>query len=116
MGLARRIQLFPALSVVAALAAVLIGVIPVRAQTPPASGTTASPGAAGPPGVGVVAPPPTQPAPEFGFEESAPLEQGGIREEQSYPERTRAVYAPAFVKSAVKTVRTSRTSGLRIGL
>jgi len=116
MELTRRIQPFPALSVVAALAAVLIGVTPVRAQTPPAFGRTVSTGTAGSPGVGVVAPPPAQPTPEFGFEESIPLEQGGIREQGSYPERTRAVYAPAFVKSAVKTVRTSPTSGLRIGL
>ena len=116
MELSRRIQPFPVLSVVAVLAGVLIGASAVLAQTPAASGTATSRGAVGSSGVGVVAPPPTPPAPEFGFEESVPLEQGGIREEGSYPERTRAVYAPAFVKSAVKTVRTSRTSGLRIGL
>ena len=116
MGSARRIHPFPILSVVGSLAAVLVGASPAVAQTPPVSGTPTSPGGVGPPGLGVVAPRPTPPAPEFGFEESVPLELGGIREEASYPERTRAVYAPAFLKSAVKTVRTSRTSGLRIGL
>jgi hypothetical protein len=113
---ARRIQPFPVLSVAGVLAVVLIGASPVRAQTPPVLGTTVSSGTAGSSGVGVVAPPPTLPGPEFGFEESIPLEQGGVREESSYPERIRGVYAPAFVKSAVKTVRTSPTSGMRIGL
>ena len=114
MGRARRTRPFPVLSIITVLAALVIGASPVLGQTP-ASGASPSPGAVGSQ-VGVVAPQPTQPAPEFGFEESVPLERGSIREEASYPERTRAVYAPAFVKSAVKTVRTSRTSGLRMGL
>jgi hypothetical protein len=66
--------------------------------------------------VGVVAPPPTQLPPDFGFEPAIPPEQGGAREEEFYPERTRSIHQPAFVKGAVKTMRTSRTSGVRVGL
>jgi hypothetical protein len=114
MGSALRIQSFPVLSVAGLLAAVLVGVSPAAAQTPPASGTPASPGAAGSLGV-VVTPQPSQPAPEFGFERALPPEQGSPREED-YGERTRTIYQPAFVKGAVKTTRTSRTSGIRMGL
>lgn len=113
--MARTIQAFPVLSVVTTLAAVLVGASSVRAQTQPASGTSTPSGVAGPPGVGVVAPQPTQPAPEFGFEPALPPEQGSPRGED-YGERTRSVYQPAFVKGAVKTTRTSRTSGVRVGL
>ena len=111
----RRIQPLPILSVAMSLAAVLIGSSPVLAQTSPASGTPTST-ATDPLGVGVVAPQPTQPTPEFGFEPAIPPEQGGAREEEFYPERTRSIYQPAFVKGAVRTMRTSRTSGVRVGL
>jgi len=113
---ARRTHPFPVLSVVTALGAVLIGASAVLAQTTRASGTTASPGRVGLPGVGVVAPPPTQPAPEFGFEPAIPPDQGGTREGEFYPERTRSLHQPAFLKGAVRTIRTSRTSGVRVGL
>jgi hypothetical protein len=115
MESARRIEMLGALSVATALFAVLIGANTVLAQTSPASGTTTSKGP-GPMGVGVVAPEPTRPGPEFGFEHAIPFEQGGIREEEFYPERTRSIYQPAFVKGAVNTMRTSRTSGVRTGL
>jgi hypothetical protein len=115
MGLARWTQPFPILSVAMSLAAVFVGASPVLAQTPPASGTTTS-SATDSPGVGVVAPQPSQPPPEFGFEPAIPPEQGGAREEEFYPERTRSIHQPAFVKGAVRTTRTSRTSGVRVGL
>jgi hypothetical protein len=112
MGSTRGTWPFPTRSVVALLAFGLVGATSVGAQTPQAV-TRTSPGT---PGVGVVAPPPSPPAPEFGFEESLSLEQGGLREESSFPERIRGVYAPAFVKGATQTVRTSKTSGFRWGL
>jgi hypothetical protein len=65
--------------------------------------------------VGVVAPPPAQ-VPEFGFEPAIPPDQGRAREEEFYPERTRSIHQPAFVKGASTTMRTSRTSGVRVGL
>jgi hypothetical protein len=105
----------PVLSVVAALIALFIGASPVLGQTPPASGGPPAPGAAGSQ-LGVVAPQPAQPIPDFGFEPAIPPEQGGAREEEFYPERTRSIHQPAFVKGAVKTTRTSRTSGIRFGL
>jgi hypothetical protein len=114
MGRARRIRSVSVLSVVTALTALVMGANPVLGQTSPAAGAVQSPGAAGSQ-VGVVAPQPAQPAPEFGFEPAIPLEQGTPRSED-YGERTRSVYQPAFVKGAVKTTRTSRTSGVRVGL
>ena len=114
MGSARRIETLAVLTVATALFAVLIGAHPVLAQTPPASGTTTSKGP-GPVGVGVVAPEPSRPVPEFGFEPAIPPDQKGPREE-FYPERTRSIYQPAFVNGAVGTTRTSRTSGVRTGL
>jgi hypothetical protein len=95
------------------LAAGLAGAGSAVGQTPPATGVARTPGSQG---VTAVAPPSRPPAPEFGFEESIPLEQGGLREGESYGERTRAVYAPAFLKGATQTVRTSKTSGFRWGL
>jgi hypothetical protein len=89
------------------------GVMPGWAQDPPVTGTAQSSGS---PKVGVVAPEPRPTPPELGFERSIPQEPGALREDGTYPERTRAIYAPAFVKGGVKTVRTSRTSGLRMGL
>jgi hypothetical protein len=77
----------------------------------PAPGTTPPRTA---PGVGVVAPAPPRPPAEFGLERTYPPEQP--REGQFYPERTRSVHDPAFVTGAATTVRTSRTSGARIGL
>jgi hypothetical protein len=118
MGSARWIQTLAVLSATSSLVAVLIGANPVLAQTPqtpPAPGATTSKGS-GPVGVGVVAPEPTRPVPEFGFEPAIPPEQGGAREEEFYPERTRSIHQPAFVKGAVNTMRTSRTSGVRTGL
>jgi hypothetical protein len=118
MGSAPRIQTLAVLSAASMLVAVLIGANLVLAQTPetpPASGTTTSKGS-GPVGVGVVAPEPTRPVPEFGFELAIPPGQDGAREEEFYPERTRSIYQPAFVKGAVGTTRTSRTSGVRTGL
>jgi hypothetical protein len=57
-----------------------------------------------------------QPAPEFGFEPAIPPGQGRAREEEFYPERTRSIHQPAFLKGASTTLRTSRTSGVRVGL
>jgi hypothetical protein len=118
MGSAYRIRSFAILSVAGLLAAVLLGAVPAAAQTPPASGTTTSSGTAGAPGIGVVSPRPTQPskpAPDFGFEPALPPEQG-VPSEDAHGERTRTIYQPAFVKGAVTTKRTSRTSGIRVGL
>jgi hypothetical protein len=103
------------------LAVVLFGVTPVAAQTPPASETTTSSGTPGSPKIGVVAPQPPQPpqppkpAPDFGFEPALPPGQG-VPSEDAHGERTRTIYQPAFVKGAVTTKRTSRTSGIRMGL
>jgi hypothetical protein len=103
-----------------ALAAIVAGVSPVLAQTAPAAepapAPPSAPSAAAPVGVGVVAPTPQPPPPEFGFEQGIPPDQGGAREQEFYPERTRSIHQPAFLRGAVKTVRTSRTSGTRVGL
>jgi hypothetical protein len=112
MGSARPSQSVLTLSVAATLV-LGAGVLTAGAQTSPAGVTTTSRGVQG---GALVAPPPVPPAPEFGFEESLPLERGGIREQESYAERPRGVYAPAFVRSTVRTVRTSKSSGLRMGL
>jgi hypothetical protein len=115
MEAAYGIRAFSALSVLIALAATLVGVSSVLAQTPPASSPAPAPGATGPLGVGVVAP--SSPPPEFGFERSIPDGQDGAREEEFYPpERTRSIHQPAFLRGAAGTIRTSRTSGVRVGL
>jgi hypothetical protein len=116
MKAARPTQLFPVRSIATVLAGVLVAASPVWAQTtPPSGGQAAPPGVAGTPGVGVVAPQPTHPAPAFGFEPALPPEQGSPRQDD-HGERARSVYQPAFVKGAVNTLRTSRTSGVRVGL
>ena len=121
-SLLRMIRVFPVMVAAAPLAAVLVGALPVMGQTPPAgehvtttgnqaTGTTPKPGG------GVVAPQPAPPSPEFGFEESIPLQQGGLREQRSIPEpNLGGVYAPAFVRNGSGVVRTSQTSGMRMGL
>ncbi len=48
-------------------------------------------------------PQPTEPTPEFGFERGIPPEQKGAREQEFYPERTRSIHQPAFVKGAART-------------
>jgi hypothetical protein len=118
MGSARRNRPSAALSIAGFLAVVLLGGGPAWAQaqapqgsSPPAAGTPA-------PGMGVtVTPRPSQPPPsrDWGFEPALPPEQGSPREED-HGERTRTIFQPAFVKGAVKTTRTSRTSGVRYGL
>jgi hypothetical protein len=92
---------------------ILLGALPVAAQS---SGDAAGGGTPPRTGMGVVAPPPTRHSADFGLEPALPPEQQGAREQEFYPERTRSIHAPAFVKSAVTTVRTSRTSGVRVGL
>jgi hypothetical protein len=117
MESALRIRNFPVLVIAASLATMLIGAGPVMGQTPPSAGSVTSSGTPGAPRPGVVAPQPVlPPSPEFGFEESLPLIEGGLREEESFPERVRGVYAPAFVRSGSTTVRTSKTSGIHMGL
>lgn len=113
---ARRIQRFRVLSVAAGLATVLIQVGHAPAQTGPAPAASPSAAPTGSVGVGVVAPPPTPPTPNFGFERAIPLEQEGAREQEFYPERTRSIHQPGFLRGATKTSRTSRTSGVRWGL
>jgi hypothetical protein len=114
---ARRIQRFRVLSVAAGLAVVLFQAGQAPAQTSPDPGASPSSAPTGSVGVGVVAPPPTQPTPEFGFERGIPPEQGGAREQEFIPsERTRSIHQPAFLRGATKTTRTSRTSGVRWGL
>ena len=118
MGSVPRIRSFPPPSVVGLLTTLVVGVSLAAAQTPPASGTTTSGGTDGPPSIGVVAPQPTQPskpAPDFGFEPALPPEQGAPSED-AHGERTRTIYQPAFVRGVVTTKRTSRTSGIRMGL
>jgi len=117
MGSALNIRIFPILAIAAPLAGMLVAASPVMGQTPPPAAshvtTTGTPGA---PGSGVVAPQPLlPPSAEFGFEESLPLVQGGLREEESFPERTRGVFAPAFLRAGSTTVRTSQTSGMQLG-
>ncbi len=114
MEAAYGIRAFPVLSLVMALSATLVGAGPVLAQTAPAE--SAPPPGAPSVGVGVVAPQPAPTPPEFGFESGMPPEQQGAREQEFYPERTRSIHQPAFVRGAVKTVRTSKTSGVRVGL
>lgn len=122
MKTARRI---PSLSVLSAsgLLAMTIWASPAVAQTLPASGTNPEPVATGgSPGVGVSVTPPSGPAvppsaPQpwgFGFEQAIPTEPAIPREDHG--ERTRTFYQPNFVNGAVKTTRTSRTSGIRYGL
>jgi hypothetical protein len=65
--------------------------------------------------VGIVAPQPAPGGPEFGFEPAFPPEQTGVREENFYPERLRSTHQPAFLRGATTTIRTSRTSGVRVG-
>ena len=117
MGSARRTQPFPALFVAGLLTLILLGGAPASAQTPPAEGGSPAPAAPASSGSVTVTPQPTQPQtrPDFGFEDVLPPEQGSPRGED-YGERTRTIYQPAFVKGAVKTTRTSRTSGVRYGL
>jgi hypothetical protein len=114
MGSARRIQPFPALSVAAFLLTVLLGGHTALAQTPPDPAGSPSPVDAG--GV-IVTPRPTTPSPptEFGFEPALPPGQG-VPSEDAHGERVRTIYQPAFIKGAVRTTRTSRTSGIRVGL
>jgi hypothetical protein len=45
-----------------------------------------------------------------------PPGQEGAREEEFYPERTRSIHQPAFVRGAVATKRTSQSSGVKVGL
>jgi hypothetical protein len=121
MGSALRIQIFPVLGIAVPLAVVLAAASSVMGQTPPPPAshvtTTGTPtGTPGTPGGGITAPQPQlPPSAEFGFEESLPLQQGGLREEESFPERVRGVFAPAFLRSGSTTVRTSRTSGMQMG-
>jgi hypothetical protein len=111
---ARRTWQLAILSIAPVLAGLLIGASPALGQTPP-SGVSQSPGAATRQ-VGVVAPQPAPGGPEFGFEPAIPPEQTGVREEDFYPERLRSTHQPAFLRGATTTVRTSRTSGVRVGL
>ena len=117
MGSARRSQPFPALSVAGCLAVIVLAGAPASAQTPPAQGGTPVPAAPAATGSVTVTPQPThpQPGPNFGFEDVLAPEQGFPRED-AHGERTRTIYRPAFVNGAVRTTRTSRTSGVRYGL
>src|SRR5262245_23337259 len=120
MGSSPRILTSSVLFVAASLAITLIGATCVVAQTvpasgSPASGTSPSTGAAPGPGVGVTAPQPPQPAPGFGFEQAVPSEVGVPRTDD-HGERTRTVYEPSYLRGATNTVRTSRTSGVRVGV
>src|SRR6185503_11188432 len=116
-GSARSSQPFPALSVAGCLAVILLAGAPASAQTPPAQGQTPAPAAPAASGSVTVTPQPThpQPGPNFGFEDVLAPEQGFPRED-AHGERTRTIYRPAFVNGAVRTTRTSRTSGVRYGL
>jgi hypothetical protein len=121
MEVASRSRVVLVLSLVVALSAILVATGTVLAQTAPATGAAPAAGSASPPGaasvgVGVIAPAPTTTRPELGFESGIPPEQGGAREEEFIPERTRSIHQPAFVRGAVKTMRTSKTSGARLGL
>jgi hypothetical protein len=112
MEAASGLRVLPVLSFVVALTATLVGASAALAQTATTTGSARPPGAASV-GVGVEAPAPTPR--EFGFETGIPPEQHGAREEELIPERVRSIHQPAFLRGAVKTIRTSRTSGMRIG-
>jgi hypothetical protein len=117
MASALRFHIVPGLVISASLVVfTVVGARPVMGQTPPTGGTVTTRGTPHAPGPGMVAPQPVQPAPEFGFEESLLLQEAGIREQESFPERIRGVYAPSFLRSFSTTVRTSETSGLRMGM
>jgi hypothetical protein len=116
MGAASGIRASLVVSAVVALAAIVVGVSPVLAQTPPGGGAAPSQAPPSSVGVGVVAPAPPPPAPEFGLERSLPPDQGGAREEEFYSERTRSIHQPAFVRGATTIKRTSRNSGVKVGL
>lgn len=103
------------MSALGTMVVVLLSVLwawPVAGQAPAPEAR----GGAVRPGVEVIAPAPPRPGPDFGLEPTLPEAQQGSREQEFYPERTRSIHAPAFFRSAVTTVRTSRTSGARVGL
>jgi hypothetical protein len=87
----------------------VLGPTQAGAQSPPAPGPP--PAGPAPPPVEVVVP---RPPSEFGFERATPPDRP--REEEFYPERTRSYHDPAFVSGASRTLRTSATSGTRVGL
>jgi hypothetical protein len=101
------------LSVVAVLLVGLAWPVPGAAQPASPQGRA---GTSAPTRVDLVAPLPPPRGPDFGLEPALPPEQQGAREQELYPERTRSIHAPAFVKGAATTVRTSRTTGARVGL
>ena len=94
----------------AVVAAVVTGAVvgPVAAQqTGPEPGRT----------VNVTAPEPSPKAPGLRLERSLPLEQRGTRDNDYYPGYdVKSEHDPAFVQPFVKTIPTSRSSGVRVGL
>ena len=64
-----------------------------------------------------MAPPPSRPRRSSASSRASRPEQDGAREQEFYPpERTRSIHQPAFLRGAARTIRTSRTSGVRVGL
>ena len=67
--------------------------------------------------VDVTAPEPSAKAPGLRLERSLPLEQRGTRANDYYPGYpAKSEHDPAFVQPFVKTVPTSSSSGVRVGL
>jgi hypothetical protein len=82
-----------------------------------AAGAGPSAAQAPPPSVDVAAPQPASKAPGFELERTMPLDQRGIRDGQYYPGYdVKSEHDPAFVHPLVKTIATSPTSGVRVGL
>jgi len=71
-----------------------------------------------PPGsVDVTSPEPSPKAPGIRLERTMPLEQRGTRDNEYYPGyNVKSEHDPAFVEPFVKTIPTSRTSGVKVGL
>ena len=114
MEAAYGIRAFPVLSLVMALTATLVGAGPVLAQTAPAAVGPAAWGGVSRSGCRGAAASPDPAGVRFrvGHPTRAARGPGG----GVHPERTRSIHQPAFLRGAVKTVRTSKTSGMRVGL
>jgi hypothetical protein len=91
-------------------ATVLAGV-----TTGPAWAQQQSPAA--PQSVDVTSPEPSPKAPGIRLERSMPLEQRGTRDNEYYPGyNVKSEHNPAFVQPFVKTIPTSQSSGVKVGL
>ena len=115
MEAAYGIRAFPVLSLVMALTATLVGAGPVLAQTAPAASRPRRLGRRQSEWVSWRRSQPRPGRSSVSSQASHPSSKGPGRR-SSTSERTRSIHQPAFLRGAVKTVRTSKTSGVRVGL